>query len=228
VGKRGPKPRWRKFVWTPGFAYAVGLFATDGCMYNDGRHLSFVSADMDLVKTFKQCFGLKNKIGYKTGGYNNKKCPHVQWGDVAMYQFFLSMGLTPKKSKILGPLKIPAKFFFDFLRGAIDGDGSFYSYFDPRWRSSFMFYLSLSSGSKKFIDWIRKEIEDRLGIRGHIGFHQAKNVYQIKYAKADSLKILEKMYYDPTVVCLKRKHVKIETALKKNRQLDKLRASGGT
>ena len=74
-----------------------------------------------------------------------------------VHQFLISIGLTSAKSKTIPKLKIPKEYYVDFLRGCFDGDGSFYSYFDPRWKSSFMFYISFTSASKSFIDWIRKE-----------------------------------------------------------------------
>src|SRR5688572_26861634 len=36
----------------PDVSYAVGLAATDGNLSGDGRHMSFVSKDRDLVETF--------------------------------------------------------------------------------------------------------------------------------------------------------------------------------
>ena len=44
--------------------------------------------------------------------------------------------------KKLKSVVMPKKYFFDFLRGHFDGDGSFYSYWDKRWKSSYMFYVS--------------------------------------------------------------------------------------
>ena len=74
----------------------------------------------------------------------------------------------PAKTKIISALKIPKEYFFDFLRGHFDGDGTFYSYWDPRWRSSFMFYTEFISASKKHIDWIRDILLKKLKIKGHI------------------------------------------------------------
>ncbi|MDE2079150.1 MAG: hypothetical protein KGI73_02060 [Patescibacteria group bacterium] len=213
MGKRGPKPKWRKFIWSPNLAYAVGLFATDGCLYSDGRHLSLVSMDMQQLLNFKKAFGLKTTIAYKNNKVG-KRCPHIQLSDVALYQFLESLGLTPNKSKTIGKIKIPPKYFFDFFRGVLDGDGCFYSYYDPRWRSSFMFYLCIASASPRFIEWLRTEIEQQLGIRGHITSTKGRSCSQLKYAKADSLKILKKVYYSPTVLCLSRKRTKILKALK--------------
>lgn len=214
MGKRGPKPKQREFVWSQNLAYAVGLFATDGCLYNDGRHLSLVSQDIQQLQNFKRCLNLKTKISFKSPDKNGRRCPHVQLSDVTLYQFFLEIGLTPNKSKTLGAIKVPARYFFDFLRGVFDGDGSFYSYYDPRWKSSFMFYIAFASASPNFIAWIRREIQSRLLINGHVTYQKNKNCAQLRYAKADSLKIIKKMYYDSEVVCLRRKRKKIEKALK--------------
>jgi hypothetical protein len=120
----------------------------------------------------------------------------------------------PNKTKIIGSVKIPKKYFFDFLRGNFDGDGSFYSYWDPRWKSSYMFYTSFVSASKIHIGWLRKTIKSHLKINGHVTKNGDDSIYQLKYAKAESLKLLSKMYYNRNVICLIRKRSKIERALK--------------
>ena len=115
---------------------------------------------------------------------------------------------------ILKSKKIKKKYFFDFLRGFFDGDGSSYSYWDRRWKSSFMFYVSFTSASKDFINWIRREIEDRLNIKGHLTHSNTKNYcYQIKYAKYEGVKLVEAMYTDKRCVCLSRKKLKINESL---------------
>ena len=120
----------------------------------------------------------------------------------------------PNKSKILGALKIPDPYFFDFLRGSFDGDGSTYSYFDPRWRSSFMFYTVFASASKAHIQWLQSEIFKRLGISGHVTYNGTKSMLQLKYAKADSLTLLRRMYQNQDARCLSRKRLKIEKMLR--------------
>src|SRR3989344_1497733 len=145
--------------WSSSFAYAIGLLATDGNLSPDGRHINFTSKDKELIQSFCRCLGVKNRIGKKARGYGKeKKYFVVQFGDVSFYHFLISIGITPKKSKTIGELKIPDAYFFDFLRGHHDGDGTFYSYWDPRWRSSFMFYTEFISASKKHIDWIRNKL----------------------------------------------------------------------
>lgn len=214
MGKRGPKPLSKvKIEWSPRFAYAIGLIATDGNLSPDGRHMDFTSQDREQLLNFMKCLGIQVKIGYKPSGFTTRPVTHVQFGDVNFYQFLLSIGLTPRKSKTIGSLKIPRKYFFDFLRGHFDGDGSFHSYFDPRWKSSYMFYTSFVSASKAHVSWLRKTIQERLGINGHITHAQGRTFYQLKYAKKESMKLLKKLYFSREMVCLSRKYLKIKRAL---------------
>lgn len=207
-----PKGKVRK-DWSPNFAYALGLLATDGCLLNDGRHIDITSKDTEQLKNFLVCLNIKNKITKKTSGKGERLYSRVQFGDVVFYKFLLDIGLMPAKTKILGALKIPDRYFFDFLRGAFDGDGTFFSYYDPRWKSSFMFYTAFASASHSFIDWLRTEIFKKLGIKGHISKNRNSITEQLKYAKKESLKILGRMYHAPNVICLRRKRLKIEKAL---------------
>lgn len=52
-----------KKIWSTELAYAVGLLTTDGNLSKDGKHINLTSKDLDQIKTFKKCLGLKNKIG---------------------------------------------------------------------------------------------------------------------------------------------------------------------
>ena len=212
----GPKPKGKvKCIWSPKFAYAIGLIATDGCLSKDGRHVDLTSKDRDQLITFLVCLGIDSGISLKSSGSSTKKYLRVQIGDVLFYKFLVSLGLTPAKSKTLGKLKIPKEYFFDFLRGVFDGDGSFYSYYDPRWKSSFMFYTTFVSASVTFVAWLRKEIYHKIGVRGHFydGTSGNKNISNLRYAKTESLKILRAMYYTHNIPCLERKRLKIEKAL---------------
>lgn len=209
MGMRGPKPKGKVSIeWSPDLAYAVGLITADGNLSKDGRHIIFTSKDYDLSETFAKCLGLKNKIGYKSSGYGIGKIYSViQFGDIVFYRWLQSIGLTPKKSKTISSLNIPENVFFDFLRGLFDGDGCIYSYWDPRWHSSFMFYLGFTSGSDAFIAWLRLRLRQILSINGQIA--NGTRATTLRFAKAESLKIIEKMYYNTSVPKLDRKYQKI-------------------
>lgn len=202
-----------KTRWRGDLAYAIGLLATDGSLSKDGRHLNFTSKDKGLIKTFAKCLGLKNKIGKKTSGFTGRKdCFNIQFGDIIFYRWCLNIGLMPNKSKILKGLKIPDKHFFDFLRGCFDGDGCIYAYWDPRWHSSYMFYIQFCSASLDFINWLEKIIKHLLGPKGKIT--RASGVWQLRFAKRDSLLIFKKMFRAKNLPYLKRKYIKANKIFK--------------
>ena len=214
MGKRGPKIKIvEDFVWTPELAYVVGLLTTDGCLINDGRHIDLTSKDIEQLENFNMCLGKNARISKKKSGFSKRIYYRVQISDAGLYRFLLSIGLSPAKTKIMKEIRVPDDYFFDFLRGHHDGDGSFYSYYDPRWKSSFMFYLSFISASADHIIWLQKHIKKLLQIEGSLSLPQSSSVWQLRYAKSDSLKILRKMYFSKNVVCLSRKRLKIEKAL---------------
>ena len=220
MGLRGPKPRRKGVEWSPEFAYAIGLITTDGCLSGDGRHFIFVSKDIEQINNLKKCLGLKVKIGiHRSGRKGETRTYHrLQWGDVVLYDFLLALGLTPKKSLTLGVLIIPDKYFFDFLRGSFDGDGSFYSYYDPRWRSSYMFYLNFTSASAAHIKWLRDTLRRLILVNGHIAKSKKTEfrheISTLRYAKKETLIVLRAMYANKTGTYLSRKRLKIERALR--------------
>ncbi len=203
--------------WSHKFAYALGLLVTDGSLSSDGRHIDFTSREKEQVVTFMRCLGIVHiKIGHKTSGYAKKKQLRIQFSDVRLYKFLLAVGLMPAKTKVISKIDVPKKYFFDFLRGHFDGDGTFYSYWDKRWKHSFVFYTEFMSASEKHISWLRETIHSLIGIRGHVTRSKNSSVIQLKYGKGESLKLLQEMYYSDDVVCLKRKRYKVEEALKTN------------
>ena len=212
--KRGPKPK--KIInekWSPNLAYAIGLIATDGCLSKDGLLIDLTSKDREQLENFSKCLGVDFKIGEKKNG-NGDKSLRIQFKNRFFYDFLLSIGLTPKKSLTMGKLSIPDKYFFDFLRGCFDGDGTFYSYWDKRWRSSHMFYVEFISASKKHIQWLREELQNKINIIGHVTNSKEGMTHQLKYAKKEAIEIIKKMYYNQNVICLSRKRDKIQKALK--------------
>lgn len=211
-----------KIKWSPDFAYAIGLLVADGSLSKDGRHIDFTSKEKDQIITFQKCLGIEDiKIGEKRG--KNKKISfRVQFGDVLFYRWLIEIGIIPNKSKTLGPLNIPDKFFFDFLRGCFDGDGCIYSFLDKRWPNSFMFYLVFASASQDFIVWLQQKIKILANVNGIID----KNTYGIivlKFAKTETIALYPKMFYSNDVPCLERKLIKAQKIFKEN----KLRPGGG-
>lgn len=208
--KRGPKPKSKvDLVWSPDFAYAIGLIVSDGSVSKDKRHICFVSKDLEQIKNFLKALKIDNFIGYSNKGKSTQTY-RVQFSDVYFWNYLVAIGVPPAKSKIINKVEIPKTFFFDFVRGVFDGDGSIYSYTDTRWKGSLMFYVSFASGGKEFIFWLRNKILKILNIKGHIIKPSGKNtVYQLRYAKHESHILLDRMYEKEQNISLSRKRLKI-------------------
>ncbi|HSE34902.1 MAG TPA: LAGLIDADG family homing endonuclease [Candidatus Paceibacterota bacterium] len=217
MGKRGPAPKGKvQIKWSPSFAYAIGLITTDGNLSSDKRHISFTSKDLLLAKNFCTALKIPCKISQKARARGQEKIYYVvQFSDVVFYQFLVSIGLMPRKSKVMKEIKIPDAYARDFLRGHFDGDGTLYAYVDKRWKNSYMFYTAFVSASEEHILWIRDLIRRRLGAKGHISKAKRSSVYQLRFGKGESLKIFKNMYYGREVICLTRKYRKFSSFLRK-------------
>ncbi len=193
-------------TWTPELAYVVGVFASDGNLSPDGRHLNVTSKDKEMAETVRTILRINNKIGRKArGGSKEKRYFSLQFGDINFYEFLLDIGLTPAKSKTLGPLAVPDEYFADFFRGCIDGDGSIDSFTHPESKLP-QFRIRLCSASPRFTDWALSRARILFDISGGwIYRHERSGICMLSFAKKDALKIIKSMYYADTVPALERK-----------------------
>src|SRR6266571_8390335 len=225
VRPRGPAPRpmlgLKDVVWNLDLSYAVALLATDGNLSSDHRHMSFISKDRDLVETLRQCLRLTATARVTRSG-TGRVYYRVQWSGRRLYDLLIAIGLTPAKSLTRRPLAVPDEFFADFFRGCIDGDGSVLVYTDryhtPK-KESYVYerlYVSLVSASRPFLEWIQGVIRRLIGISGAITgtTKQGRNtLWRLRYAKADSIRLVSWMYYSTTAPCLIRKRADAERFL---------------
>lgn len=202
-----------RVAWTPQWAYAVGLIATDDNLSRRRGRVCIVSKDVELLEAFRQSLHLAAPIRPHAGGYG-RRCHHLAWYDRRVYDWLLDVGLTPAKSLTLGSLAIPDEYFVDFFRGCIDGDGSIVTYVDRynTFKSAAYVYtrlfVSIVSASPRFIEWLRATIHRLRGLSGSVSVKRAsgrRDIWCLKYAKRESLAVLRWIYYAPDVLCLGRK-----------------------
>ena len=173
--------------------YLVGLIATDGCLSSDGRHIDITSKDYIFLDEIKREVGITNSIGIKYNAQKQKSF-HIQLANRNLYDFLLSIGLTQKKSLTLGELKVPDKFFSDFLRGVIDGDGCIRKWLHPSNKNE-QWSLRIYSGSKEFINWLNSATEQLLKVSGKM-HKNTSNTWVLKYGKMAAQEIAEQCYYE--------------------------------
>jgi len=196
-----------KIKWSSPFAYVIGIITTDGNLSIDGRHINITSKDREMLLKSKLCLGINNKIGRKArGGSKDKKYYVLQFGDINFYEFLLKIGLMPTKSKKLTSLKIPLKYFPDFFRGCIDGDGTIILANHPESKHK-QLRLRLYSASLDFVSWMMIKIKKLAKCKGGwIYSTKKKSIHAICFGKEDSIKIIRFMYYDGVEYYLHRKY----------------------
>lgn len=197
----------RSYQWNADIAYSVGLIASDGCLQKDGRHIDLTSTDMEQLQNFALALGREMYIGPKKSGASHQAY-RIQFSDVAYYDFLLTAGLTPDKSKTIGSLEIPDEYYAAFLRGLFDGDGTCYGYYDLRWKSSFMFYVGFATASEAFAQYIRTSNTRLIGTSAGSIRHSPR-VLSLMYAKKDAHLLAEFMYADGSSLRLTRKYQKL-------------------
>lgn len=188
--------------------YLIGLITTDGSLSKDGRHINITSKQYQHLICIKKALGLVNKISKKSRAVNTEKIYYqLQISDVKFYRYLLSLGLISKKSLILGAISLDKKYFHDFLRGVVDGDGCISTWIHKSNRHR-QWTLRIVSGAPVFIKWLKEEIETTFHVSGKLYGYKYKNkksyIYILKFGKLASKIILNRIYYKDCLT-LKRK-----------------------
>jgi hypothetical protein len=203
-------------AWSDDMAYVVGLTATDGCLVTGRRAINFKSGDRQLVETYLGLLGRKNRVKShptETGG----TAYYTQFHDSALYEWFRSVGLTPRKSLTIGALAAPDEFLLPLVRGLLDGDGSVinktYRADTGRRTDYYWEYLitSFKSASRPHLEWLRSRIQAATILTGNLSQVKYKNplpsrqpFFELRYGKRSSLVLLP-MLYPVGAPCLERK-----------------------
>jgi hypothetical protein len=183
--------------------------------------MTMTSKDRDLLETMRDCLSITTSV---TATFNPRLVYRLTWGDRHFYDWLLGIGLMPAQSLRLGPVTIPDAYFADFMRGCVDGDGSIITYTD-RYNtvknSKYIYerlFVVLVSASGPFLDWVQASIMRLTGLHGACFSREPgngrKTLWTLKFAKHDSIRLLNWIYYLPTLPCLARKRAKALPFLK--------------
>lgn len=211
---RSGSPRTLPLEWSDTMGYVVGLIATDGCLVNTGRHLSFDSGDEELVRTFLRCLGRSltyRRLTTKSGGVYYK----TQFGDAGLYRWLQGIGLTPRKSLVLGAIDVPDRSLLPTVRGLFEGDGHISNFVHRPTPSTCPDYeyerlcVYFNSASRPHLEWVRERLARRLGLSGYLEMLKPRegrhDFFRLKFGKHDSIKLLQGIYPRADVPKLDRK-----------------------
>lgn len=195
--------------WSTDIAYAVGLIATDGNLSTSGRHVRFISTDLELVETFLRCVG--HRIRYRVI-HRKRRRPTFEaaFSDVELYRWLLAAGLTPRKSLTLGPLAVQREYLADVVRGLLDGDGSIAArcYHRRSARPHRHIAVVFHSASPRHLNWLASVLQDALGVSGRLSVrHRAgrADLHLLTFNTDGARRLLGWVYRDGFAPRLERK-----------------------
>lgn len=178
-------------------AYWIGYISADGSIKKDGYKLSFCinSKDSILLEKFVEYFDVTNPIRHrevfdkrtqKTYSQTN-----LQVTDVEFIKKLSQYGLTSQKSEFftIPDCFLNEEFFFDFLRGLLDGDG-YISVIGNSQRIGFM-------GTRESMLQIQEYLSVFYCFSGNMFKYECSskscNLYKLSYY-SDAIKIMRLMY----------------------------------
>ena len=211
--------RYFQNIDTPLKAYFLGFIFADGwvCANSETRNYEF---GMELQSEDKYILDELNK---ELGGIHNifhaeaskiNICGHeANRGDSDILRVYskplvmdlISNGIsTNKTQKDIIP-KVSEEFFFDFLRGYIDGDGCYWS---TAQRPNCV-YLHITCASKKVLEYLQERLF-AYDIKTKI-YTENDRKHRLMCTNYDDMSVLiNKMYYNKDALCLIRKIKLIE------------------
>jgi hypothetical protein len=183
-------------TWTEQSAYAIGFFAADGWVNKRGPEsirIGFAQKEPDVLFSISRAIGV-GQVYVKQNGMHQY---YVQ--SVRAYERLCDIfgHDVCKKSRTLRWPDIPEEYVRHFLRGAVDGDGSWFKRTDGLWQFSY------ATSSQRFIDAFVENVESRTGIHMNAKLNKI-DVWHARCAGIGAVCLSDWLYRD-SAISLERK-----------------------
>ncbi len=177
-------------------AYILGFLAADGYITPDPRNsikIALHRQDEDILDFIKSELALESDYCYYTGKRQNGESPVVElkFSSATIKQELAKYGIVNNKSKILRlPLDIlPINYQLDYLRGFIDGDGTWnISQTNPR--------LKIGIGSIKMLEDISEYLLKYHDIPSP-NIYKLRTIDSLEYNSTMTKRIINLLYCRP-------------------------------
>lgn len=185
--------------WSDNLAYLVGLITSDGNLDRVNPRIKFSNTDKELVEQASNVVEDlldvgSNKISEtdnsKSDAFGDSIVYSYSFTSRRLYYFLNSVGLRAPKNDNLGVLDVPKKYFTEFLRGEIDGDGSWW---EVSRRESLK--LGIYSKSEEFLQWISQKLKRFNLVDGKASvLKNHKKYWRISLGHYDAVSLAETIY----------------------------------
>ena len=190
-------------------AYWLGFIAADGCVYETGSGSKVLSFNLNyrdknhldkFLKAINSTAIIKIIDGAGFGA--STKIASLQINSNKMVKDLNNLGIVQRKSLILSKPNIEEKYYYDWIRGYFDGDGSITVELSNG--NSQINFL----GTKEVLNFIQEVLRPEKINKLHQN-NLNKNTFSLTYGgKSLILQLLDKFYKDP-IVYLDRKYEKV-------------------
>lgn len=202
--------KYFEIISTKERAYFLGLIYADGYItdyselgislhFDDKYILEVLNEQLGNVHNIKERIRKNSYNGYDYTSHT---------ADLRIYSKplcddLIKHGIMPRKTKSnIFPL-IEDNLFSHFLRGYFDGDGCIYKHNKQGYNM-----VHFTCGSKSFLEYLFRKIENKLNITGKIYKEKDKKYRLMYYKQADAKILLEYIYKDSDGLRLERKYKK--------------------
>ena len=197
--------------WNSEMSYVLGYVVADGnistrkkAKYNPFI-LNLTSSEKKHLQRIRKALNSKHKIGTKPGGSTQNIAYQIQISNPKITNDLIRLGIRPRKTYNLSPIKVLERYLPDFIRGYFDGDGTVYIYKVnkvPQIKSSF------GNINFPFIKDLNRRLCRNLAIPLKT-IHKERSKdgirYVIDFYIDDCKKLAEFMYRDNPILYLPRK-----------------------
>jgi intein/homing endonuclease len=189
--------------WSPAFSYFLGFFMADGNidLKSKAVRIKINQKDKYLLEHFANLM----KTNRLVASFQN--CCELRINNLLIIRRLIAVGCIPGNSlNNKFPESLPDDYFFDFLRGYIDGDGSIYICKSVASRQKNVLRMSVL-GSETFLKRIVEKIEKSLSLKSKYAIRQtkSKHLYSVTFNGEFARRICKALYEKSGSVCLERK-----------------------
>lgn len=188
---------------SPASHYFIGWITSDGYIDEKYGGITLEICDKEILDRFKEILGYSGQIKVSNKRQkHHKQAYRLNLKSRKLTQDFVNIGIKQKKSKTIGMPKIDQKYYYHFLRGLIEGDGSII--LDKRQR----LFVFFNSASKKLIDSISNLTDIKPTSIITLKNEGYDNAYRLVWTDKKALELCEFLYKDSENLRLERKYQK--------------------
>jgi hypothetical protein len=199
---------------SPNKAYWLGFIFADGWIHKDIKNRNYELGIELQLSDIKQLNDFNNELGNAHDivekhsekyicDYHKKSITDsvvLRVYSKKIVDDLIRHGVVENKTKSTIFPKIN-DYFFDFLRGYIDGDGCIYV------NDKGYMVVHITSANPDVLQYIKNKLSKDYDIKSNI-YQEKENKYRIYFNKINSIKLLDFIYYDDNVQKLNRKYEK--------------------